>query len=101
MSNRVAVCLCTVMALVALTGAPGFRPSPVLAASGTLTVETPLHDSPDPAAPVIALLAEGTIVSIDGPPVEGFYPVTSGEPLRLDAWRDRAARERHAGICRC
>jgi hypothetical protein len=55
----------------------------VLAASGTLTVETPLHDLPDPAAPVIALLPEGTIVSIDGPPVEGFYPVTSGD---LSGW---------------
>jgi uncharacterized protein YraI len=55
----------------------------VLAALGTLTVETPLHDSPDPAAPVIALLPEGTTVSVDGPPVEGFYPVTTGE---LSGW---------------
>ena len=42
-------------------------------------METALHDSPDPAASVIALLPEGTIVSIDGPPIEGFYPVTTGD----------------------
>ena len=60
-------------------GAPGFHPAPVLAASGTLSTDTPLHDSPDPAAPVIALLRAGTSVSIDGPPVEGFYPVTAGD----------------------
>jgi hypothetical protein len=83
MSSRVVVCLCTVITLVTLAGAPGFLPSPVLAASGKLTLDTPLHDSPDPAAPVIALLAEGTIVSIDGPPVAGFYPVTAGE---LSGW---------------
>ena len=28
---------------------------------------------------MIALLPEGTIVSIDGPPVDGFYPVTAGD----------------------
>ena len=42
-------------------------------------METPLHDSADPAAPVIVLLPEGTIVSIEGPPVDGFYPVTAGD----------------------
>jgi hypothetical protein len=71
------------MVLVALAGAAGVRPAPVLADSGPLTVETPLHDSPDPAAPVIALLAEGTVVSIDGPPVDGFYPVIVGD---LSGW---------------
>ncbi len=50
----------------------------MLAASGTLSIATPLHESPDPGAPLIALLTEGTIVSIDGPPVDGFYPVTAG-----------------------
>jgi hypothetical protein len=75
-SRLVSVCLCTMIALVTLSGAPGFRPAAVFAASGTVSLETPLHDSPDPAAPMIALLSEGTIVSIDGPPVEGFYPVT-------------------------
>ena len=83
MPSRVVVCVCTVVALVALAGAPGFRPAPVLAASGTLAVDTPLHESPDPAAPVIALLTEGTVVTIDGPPVDGFYPVMVGD---LSGW---------------
>jgi uncharacterized protein YraI len=66
-------------ALVAVSGAPVFHPAAVLAASGTVTLETALYDSPDPAAPVITLLAAETIVSIDGPPVDGFYPVTAGD----------------------
>ena len=83
MSRFVSVCLCAIVALAALTGAPLFRPVLVLAASGTLSMATPLHDSPDPAAPVIALLVEGTSVSIDGPPVDGFYPVTASD---LSGW---------------
>ena len=79
MPRSISVCLCAMVALAAFTGAPGFHPVPVLAASGTLSTDTPLHDSPDPAAPVIALLRAGTSVSIDGPPVEGFYPVTAGD----------------------
>jgi hypothetical protein len=78
-SRLVSVCLCAMFALGALSGAPVFPPVAVLTASGTVSVETPLHDSADPDAPVIALLPEGTIVSIDGPPVEGFYPVTAGD----------------------
>jgi hypothetical protein len=83
MSRLVPVWLCAVVALVALTAASLMHIGPVLAASGTLSMETPLHDSPDPAAPVIALLPEGTVVSIDGPPVEGFYPVTAAD---LSGW---------------
>jgi hypothetical protein len=83
MSRSIPVWLCAIVALVALTGAAVFRPAPVLAASATLNVETSLHDSPDPAAPVLAIFVEGTIVSIDGPPVEGFYPVTTGD---LSGW---------------
>jgi hypothetical protein len=79
MSRSISVCLCALVALAAFAGALGFHPSPVLAASGTLSTDTPLHDAPDPAAPVIALLSAGTRVSIDGPPVEGFYPVTAGD----------------------
>ena len=78
MSRLVPVWLCASVALIALTGSLTVRPAPVLAASGTVSQETQLHASPDPAAPVIALLAEGTSVSIDGPPVDGFYPVTAG-----------------------
>jgi uncharacterized protein YraI len=56
---------------------------PSLAATGTLSMETPLQESPAHAAPLIALLPEGTVVSIDGPPVDGFYPVTAGD---LSGW---------------
>jgi uncharacterized protein YraI len=83
MSRSVSVCLCAVLAFMALAGARLARPAPALAATGTLTMETPLHESPDPAAPLIALLPEGTVVSIDGPPVNGFYPVTTGD---LSGW---------------
>jgi uncharacterized protein YraI len=78
MSRIVSVCLGAMIALVALTTTPLLRPTPVLAASGTVSMETALHESPDHGAPVIALLGEGTVVSIDGPPVDGFYPVTAG-----------------------
>jgi uncharacterized protein YraI len=83
MSRSVSVCLCAVLAFVALAGVRLASPAPALAATGTLTMETPLHESPDPAAPLIALLPEGTVVSIDGPPVNGFYPVTAGD---LTGW---------------
>lgn len=83
MSRLVSVCLCAVMAFVAVSGVSLLRPVPALAASGTLTMETPLHESPDPASPLIALMSEGAVVSIDGPPVDGFYPVTAGD---LSGW---------------
>lgn len=78
MSRIMSVCLCAVVAFVTLFGAPLVRPAAVHAASGTLGMETPLHESPEHGAPLIALLPEGTIVSIDGPPVAGFYPVSTG-----------------------
>jgi uncharacterized protein YraI len=78
MSRSISVCLRAVVALVALFGTVVSGPAPVLAASGMLNMETPLHESPAHGAPVIALLPEGTVVSIDGPPVDGFYPVTAG-----------------------
>jgi uncharacterized protein YraI len=78
MSRIVSVCLCAVVAFVATFGVSLLRPAPALAATGTLTMETPLQQAPDPSAPVIALMPEGTVVSIDGPPVDGFYPVTAG-----------------------
>jgi hypothetical protein len=65
--------------LVAAIGTPVLHPAAVFAASGTVSQETPLYDSADPATPAIALLPTGTIVSIDGPPVDGFYPVTAGD----------------------
>jgi hypothetical protein len=78
-ARRVSVWVCAMIAFGAVSGAFVFHPAAVFAASGMVSVETPLHDSADPAAPVIALFPEGTIVSIDGPPVAGFYPVTAGD----------------------
>ena len=83
MSRSISVCLRAVVALVALFGTSLSGPGPVLAATGMLNIETPLHESPEPGAPVISLLPEGTVVSIDGPPVDGFYPVTAGN---LSGW---------------
>ncbi len=71
------ICLCVVAAVVALPSAPLAPPGPALAASGTLTVETPLLQEPWPEAPVAAFLPAGATVSIDGPPVDGYYPVTA------------------------
>jgi uncharacterized protein YraI len=71
---------CALVALVfaALSAARLLHPLPALAASGVLTVQTALHDAPDPAASVITVLPEGSEVVIDGPPVAGFYPVSAG-----------------------
>jgi uncharacterized protein YraI len=79
----VSVCLCAVLTVVGLTGARLVNPAPALAATGTLSIDTPLHGAPDHAAPVIALLPEGTVVSVDGPPIDGFYPVSTGD---LTGW---------------
>ena len=76
MSRMFSVCLCAVVAFVSVAGATLTKPVPVLAASGTLTMATPLQDAPDPSATMILLLAPGAIISIDGPPVDGFYPVS-------------------------
>ena len=73
------MCLCVVLTFVALIGVRLSDPAPALAASGTLTMETPLHESSDPSAPLLALLPEGTVVFIEGPPVDGFYPVTTSD----------------------
>ena len=83
MSRSISVCLRAVVALVALFGTTLSSPAPMLAATGMLSMETPLQESPAHEAPLIALLPEGTIVSIDGPPVAGFYPVTAGD---LSGW---------------
>jgi uncharacterized protein YraI len=83
MSRSISACLRAVVALVALFGTTLSSPAPMLAATGMLSMETPLQESPTHEAPLIALLPEGTIVSIDGPPVDGFYPVTAGD---LSGW---------------
>src|SRR5215204_4170621 len=83
MSRFISVCLRAVVAIVALFGMLVSSPSTTLAATGTLSMETPLQESPAHEAPLLALLPEGTVVSIDGPPVDGFYPVTAGD---LSGW---------------
>ncbi len=83
MSRSISVCLRAVVALVALFGTSLSSPALMLAATGMVSMETPLQESPAHEAPLIALLSEGTVVSIDGPPVDGFYPVTAGD---LSGW---------------
>ncbi len=83
MSRFISVCLRAVMALVALLGTLVSSPGPALAATGTLSMESALQESPAHEAPLLALLPEGTVVSIDGPPIDGFYPVTAGD---LSGW---------------
>lgn len=77
MSRMVSVCLCAVVAFVSVAGATLLGPVPVLAANGTLTMATPLQEAPDPSATMIVLLAPGAVVTIEGPPVDGFYPVSA------------------------
>ena len=83
MSRSISVCLRAVVALFALFGTSLSSPAPMLAATGMLNMETPLQESPAHEAPLIALLPEGAVVSIDGPSVDGFYPVTAGD---LSGW---------------
>ncbi|MFT4038765.1 MAG: SH3 domain-containing protein [Thermomicrobiales bacterium] len=76
MSRVFSACLCAIVVFVSVAGAAVYTVAPALAASGVLTIDTPLHDSPNPGAPMLALLQPGTVVTVDGPPVEGFYPVS-------------------------
>ncbi len=78
MSRFVSACLCAILACFSTAGMSFIGPASVRAAEGTLTVETPLHETPDHGSPLVALLGEGTVVTVDGPPVDGFYPVTTG-----------------------
>src|SRR4051812_864849 len=83
MPKLVVVCLCAAVAFVALVATPLLRPVHALAAAATLTAATPLQEAPAPDATVLTLVPEGSLVSVDGPPVEGFYPVTAGD---LSGW---------------
>jgi uncharacterized protein YraI len=77
MQKRAVVCLSVVGALVALAGVPLL--GPVLAAPGTLLSDAPVLAEPNPEAAAVGWLPAGSAVSIDGPPVDGFYPVAAGE----------------------
>jgi hypothetical protein len=48
-----------------------------------VATDTWLYNAPNSDASEIATLAAGTVVSIDGPPAAGFYPVTAGD---LSGW---------------
>lgn len=76
MSRVFSACLCAIVAFVSVAGAAVYTATSALAASGVLTIDTPLQDAPDPGAQMISLLQPGTVVIIDGPPVDGFYPVS-------------------------
>lgn len=78
MSRKFSVLLCAIVALASVAGSGLFGPAPALAASGILQMETPLHEAPDPGSAMLALLPEGTDVTIQGAPIDGFYPVAAG-----------------------
>jgi hypothetical protein len=67
------------LTLLVLAGASRLQPVSVLAASATLSAATPLYDAPDPNATMLVQLPEGAVVTIEGPPVAGFYPVAAGD----------------------
>ncbi len=77
MRIRAVVCLLVVVALAALTGVPLLGPA--LAAPGTLLSDAPVLGDPDPEAASVGWLPAGSAVSVDGPPVAGFYPVAAGD----------------------
>ena len=77
MSRLVVVCLCAIAIGVATFGVGIFRPAPAFAADAAVTIDAPLHESPDAGSAVLALLPEGAPVTIEGPPVDGFYPVSA------------------------
>jgi uncharacterized protein YraI len=77
MSRFVSVCLLTVTVFVAAAGVRLLGPVPVLAADAVVGIDAPLHGLPDAGSPLLALLPEGTAVTIEGPPVDGFYPVSA------------------------
>ena len=77
MSRIFSVCLCAIVTFVSVAGAMLLEPAAVSAANGTLTMATPLQDAPDPSASMIVLLAPGAVVTIEGPPIDAFYPVSA------------------------
>lgn len=77
MRKVAAVCLSVVVALGALAGLALLGPA--LAAPGTLLSDAPVLGEPNPEAAAVGWLPAGSAVSVDGPPVNGFYPVAAGE----------------------
>lgn len=76
MRKLAVVCLSIVGALGALAGVAMLGPA--LAAPGTLLSDAPVLGEPNPEAAAVGWLPAGSAVSVAGPPVDGFYPVTAG-----------------------
>ena len=70
-----------VFVLCALVGMLVLAPREALAATATITADIELRDGPGADAVVIMPLPAGSVVTIDGPPANGSYPVTyNGTP---------------------
>lgn len=78
--SRFTTIVASVLAIAALNlpiGLSPLHPAPVLAVSATVSVDATLLDAPSPDAVPLATLPWGAAVSIDGDPIDGYYPVSS------------------------
>lgn len=82
-SRKSVACFWAIVAFIALMVLPALPAEPALAAAAALGEETPLQDAPLADAAVVTWLPAGTVVSIEGPPVDGYYPVTAWD---LSGW---------------
>jgi hypothetical protein len=76
MPKFVLACVCAVVLLLGSIGGPVLQPAAVFATTATVSVDAALLDAASPDAGVLTTLAWGTAVSIDGEPVDGYYPVS-------------------------
>jgi hypothetical protein len=76
MPKFVLACACAVVLLVGSIEVPVLQPAAVFAVTATVSVDATLLDAASPEAVVLATLPWGTAVSIDGEPVDGYYPVS-------------------------
>jgi hypothetical protein len=65
-------CVCAVVLFLGVS----LQPAAVFAATATVSVDAALLDAASPDAAVLTTLPWGTAVSIDGEPIEGYYPVS-------------------------
>jgi hypothetical protein len=76
MPKLTVACAGAVVVFVALIVGPALKPDHVFAATAVVSAETPLLEAPAADAVVLTPLPAGTAVSLDGPPVDGYFPVT-------------------------
>jgi hypothetical protein len=76
MPKFVLACVCAIVLLVGPIGVPVLQPAAVFAATATVSVDAALLDAASPDAAVLTTLPWGTAVSIDGEPIDGYYPVS-------------------------